>query len=657
MLTVDLTTSDYTDILTVTERLFNGVVCHVQVPDGKKYMYTSILTENYLTFKESFGYSDFDFLSHATVFLDKSTDVNDTKITDPESGEEIDRFNPGESVTILLCEGVDDGTGNLTPNFDLDKYMGGTPETECWKGDFATLQTNAKAPELDITHKVTVESVNRTTRSATFKFTPDEGIIAYTYYFVDEATWNSFEEKLGFDGIVAAFSASGTVANEASEETFTDLQLGVNYKLLVVGKLNDEGTLGTREIVDFTAKEATKPAPEIIVSAVENPDGDISPYYVWFNVKATGKDVVTAKYAANYVSDFAQVLNSGTTFFQLVDQQGTEFTAEDVAKMNSDEGLFLSFTSFEDSKTRLAVIGYNDEETSNMPVIGKPGYGWCDNKTIVEPAKPAVSTSLYEDLAGDWTVHATVYKTKYDENYNSYVALEPVTAKLTIAREMTFPATCPDTAYAVYPDNEKKYVDSLYTDFLESADKFNTKLVNQNRMVCTGMDIVEYNTTYKSPYDLFVDPVYSSYDSDELFFDFGIKFFLEMEEGGKIIIPTDMNKIVPAADFSYTAVYFTAANQTDVDASVTSFDVTLSEGKDTLTVNPVVRGGVEFYPSLMSFYYGYPMEVAKCHDMQFVKGWEGDAAATKASVSKNRKAGVVSGSDHTRNRYRRTKIR
>ena len=41
------------------------------------------------------------------------------------------------------------------------------------------------------------------------------------------------------------------------------------------------------------------------------------------------------------------------------------FTAEEIAKINSDEGLELAIASIDGETTRVAVLGYNDEYTPN----------------------------------------------------------------------------------------------------------------------------------------------------------------------------------------------------------------------------------------------------------------------------------------------------
>ena len=61
----------------------------------------------------------------------------------------------------------------------------------------------------------------------------------------------------------------------------------------------------------FTTTEKTEPAPEIVVTALED---KTTPYNVVFNVKCPSKNAVSAKYVANYVSEFEIMLKKGNSY-------------------------------------------------------------------------------------------------------------------------------------------------------------------------------------------------------------------------------------------------------------------------------------------------------------------------------------------------------
>lgn len=631
--TLNFKTLNYTETITIIERLFDGVSYHILVPEGKKVTYASMNTENYLTFKQIYGLIDYDlFLDPNTGFvdskiLDKSTTIVDNQMEDPDTGEMIRRYVPGESITIILSEVVEDAEnpGKYKPAFDLEACrQEGKPEDECWEGVHARTRTNAKAPILNEDVKVEAKQIRQTTRTVEFKITPDAEVIQYVPTFIDMATWNMFEELLGYDGMISTLSTFDAPQTGTTSLTCAPLQLGISYKLVVIGRLNNDGTENCITIVDFEAKEATKDAPVITITPIDNPSGTNSAFQVWFNIKAPNSDLISAKYAANSIPAFQQVLSGGMTYFQLVDSQGNPFTEEQVEEINSTTGYNISFGSYEDTWTRLAVVGYNDEEVSNMPNPDVKGDGWNDNKTIEEPAIPEVSSTLYDELAGDWTVEALLYEYEWLEDGTKVekLAEKPTIAKTSISRSLAeYSATCPQEVYTAYSSESKEFVDDLYAKFLESSKKYNRKVKGQNRMICQGFDVKGLNTAFKSPFDLLIDQFYSSYDTDELFFDFGPKYYLEIQENDKVILPVDASRIAPVSAHGFQEIFFTGASDKAYDMSITHFDVTVSEDKQTITINPLVKDGVTYYPSLISVSYGFGHIIAKCHSIVIKKGW------------------------------------
>ena len=68
---------------------------------------------------------------------------------------------------------------------------------------------------------------------------------------------------------------------------------------------DEEGT--TQSYIHQTFRTTPKQlaAPEVTVTAIDNPSGTEDPYEVWFNIKNTGDvEVASAMYAANYVRDW-----------------------------------------------------------------------------------------------------------------------------------------------------------------------------------------------------------------------------------------------------------------------------------------------------------------------------------------------------------------
>lgn len=650
VLSQKIKTSAYTELVTITERHFTGISFHIEVPEGKHISYAVLERENYLAFKQQFGYTDADLLNK-TQPISASATITFTEMTDEETGDTFARFRPGEALVVIVGE-MEMGPDPWNPEqqtwipcFDFEKYINngsgpgplaeGDPvtEEECWTGVHAAVYANCKAPER-VDADIKIEQVTRTTRTVEYTVTPDETVIAYCYNYVDMATWESLMEQLGEDGLICWISSNSYTTKDPARVACTDLQPGVTYKFVVIGKVNEDGTKHCVYIEEFSAGEATKPAPEIVVTGIKAPEGQTeSPYLVWFNIKALNKDVVSAKYLANDVSEWVKQLNTGTTYVAMMNQYGNPLDADAIAAMNTDAGYNLSFPSWEDSETRLVVCGYNDEEVANSP--DKDTRGWADNRTIEEPAAPAVSSSLFNELTGDWTATATLLVSTYDAETGKYIESEsptPKIAKVTISQKLEFATTCPDEVYPMYPDKDKEYVDELYNDFLTSAEKYNRKVKQQNRLICEGLDITNYYTKYMSPYALFINESYNAYDTDELFFAFGPKWYLEIGEGDQVQVPTDLNRIPPVCAWYRQTIYFSGVSSDGYDPSLKGFKVTVSEDKQTLTVEPVVVDGQTYYPSLISITNGFASAEAKCAKLVLTKGWT-DASA-RASMKK-----------------------
>lgn len=658
-------TTNYKDLLTITDHLYYGVSFHIEVPEGKRIGYSILPRENYITFKQQYNYVDATFIDTPVGMVDKSETITFTEMTDPETGESFHPFAPGEALTVIVGEMVSEisptGETIWKANFDYDKYMGYAPgpgpleesrqptEDECWLGVHDVQFTNCKAPTLNPDAHVKIEITKRTSRTVEFNLTPDEEVEAFAYNQMDAASWEFLIDELGEDGAVCWITKNSYFASEPTKLTVSPLQTGMQYKLIIVGKTNPEGTVNCIDIMDFTTAEPTKPAPEIIVTGIDAPEGEInSPYQVWFNIKSPTKDVVTAKYLANAPVEFIKLLNSGQTYTSMVDLMGNPLDQDAVTAINSDAGFNISFSSWEDSETRLVVCGYTDEEVGNSP--DKDQRAIANRRTIEEPAAPPVTSDLFEDLLGDWTLTVTKYIYTWNSEtgkYDESLSPDPVSAKVTISRELSYPTTCPEEVYAIYPDKDKEWVNNLYKDFLNSTEKYNRKCKNQNRLICEGMEIVPYYTAYKSPYDLFISPYYSAYDTDEVFFAYGPKWYLQIKEGNKVCVPTDLSRIPPVAAYSGMFTYYFSALSTESWASdLKELDVTVSDDKQTITVNPILIKEVPFYPSLITISNGQASPAVKCATFVLTKGWNPQTAQTSVQNTNSGKLPSISGQSY-----------
>lgn len=686
------TTGDYEKFATLLEQKYDGYVMHLQLPESItsndslaiRYATACLPWYNYLKMMSPIpgAVTDADMLiENGDIYTRESKDVyfdNAHRIyEDPEWGE-IELFNqivPGEPCIFHAGEYVLSesdygwGEGYYTPKFDYEGYYtalgetGQANEDDYWTGIHHNELVMSKAPQL-LDSKLNVEITELTPGSAKIAFKPESGVEQYVVMFLDEEMYELSMMLLGdraeeyMQWYTTSYFAAmmlGTMSLEGENEVdlmefFYGLTPGSKIKMLAVGIGNDEGSLQNFQTLDIEIPDYTKPAPVVNVSAIANPEGEEDPYKVWFNVKAPDADLVSAKYVANYTREFDAMFNNGYDEQTLIEERGNEFTPEEVESINSPEGLNLMFTSRADAETKFGSVGYNDEHLASAA-------SYTTNRTIAAPALDPVDSPLFTELKGDWTASATF--AQYDYNEEKWIPNEnPTTFKINIDNTLAeFPATLTDDIYGLY-DMTKEEVDAMYKELQERRDLYNTRLKEQNSLVCTGfaVDKEEGSLDYQSPYDLFISTTYSGYDIEALFYDFGPKFSMQIHSDGTVTIPVNINFLDPLANWhkSYgfkDVFYLVPTGETSfiggpVEPSEPwpNIPVSISEDKNTITIKALVaenNEGVEetYYPNVLTQMNGQfkNIDCGKIiSEITLTRGWTEPAPA--ATVKSSRKS-------------------
>ena len=405
----------------------------------------------------------------------------------------------------------------------------------------------------------------------------------------------------------------------------------------------------TQSFRKFTFETTAKvlDAPVIQVTAVEN---ETTPFKATFNIKCTTyKDnpIMEAYYAANYVRDWKLAMNGGATYYSILNGNN-QFSATELALINSEKGYTISFPSVDGETTRLAVLGYNTEYTPN-DVTSKKDILECAGPPMAEVTTPWVAKKdpvdpvHYEDLIGEWTATATL------QSGSDASKIYKHQSKITISDNLyDYPKVLADSVYTIYEKTAKKdrqEVDAMYIEFRQLAESFTiNRLMNQNRLLCLGwLDDDSYGRLdTKSPYDLFIDKVYSSVDVSSIFNDFGPKWYIEAvkDKNGNVslVAPVDANFLPPTANWSipfYMAGmesknYYTVTYAEDGNLS---FPVKYDAEKDEITIEPFVHNGVEYYPNLVGIdpNNGAILENPVVSKVVLTRNWNG-GAKTKASA-------------------------
>ena len=469
---------------------------------------------------------------------------------------------------------------------------------------------------------------------------------------------------------------------EMNLEEFYDMKQNTEYTLHITALGNETGSKQSYATHKFTLPKATKPASKVTVKAIDNPNGENVWNQAWFNIKCESGDAYKVRYIANYEREWMAVVNSYTkagyteadALEMLLGSYGASFSAEEVAAINSAEGYNIRFDSRADANTFLGVRVMNDEGTVSTAV------GQC--RTVKEPFATPVNSPLFEELKGEWTATTTIQYNHYhychtpgdtnhdcgklykgdgkytiiteDDTDNNYIvqATEQISSKVVIG-EIGYEATLPEEVYQLFFNSSnlktKEQVDAVYNQFKTTVDDFNANVRGQNRILCKGFEleydadkiscqVPEHNDKpdgklykqFASPYDLFIadEKTYSAYNYESPVFDFGPKWYLEIDANGNVTAPFNTNYFAPMSQWvpDGSVYQFVGLSQSaslpyvrDAEGNIINahFPVTISADKNTITINPLqhtysmkdengitVTKTEDFYPNIGRDYNG-----------------------------------------------------
>lgn len=437
----------------------------------------------------------------------------------------------------------------------------------------------------------------------------------------------------------------------------------MTYHVIVTG-MDSEDIFTAKQCFEhftFTLPAKSKPAPKVVVTPIE---GKTSPYEAWFNVKAPDGDLATAKYSVNYAREWTDA--GDTPIQQWVDERGYNFTSRDIMQINDKKGLDFMVTSRANETMRLAVVGYNDEQTPSEPEEG----GIADYVTAMAPAASPVSSALFTELQGEWTATATTMT--YNYSTSQWGEKAPMSAKVIITDRITCPETLTAEDYALYESAgfSRAETDALYADLKDEVAIFNQQLKDQNRLLCLGFGFEENKEEMRwgSPYDLFTAKDYSAYNNAGVLWDFGPKWFLQIGEGDSVCVPVNVYDLPPMIawyryswnmcgmtmlpdEYNRLQPYGMAApevamdeNEHGVDFSKwPRFNVVVSADKNQLDIQSMKMElesesgniiNMEYFPNAMYEYYGnlYRATTVLTTGITMTKGYEGESDVTTPTL-------------------------
>lgn len=669
-----ITTPAYSDVISLISTSVDGLKFHIEVSEDTYYRYGIALADNYYTMKEQFFMTDYTFLESGVIAKGPQTfDIKNGSVMDPNlPADEWNVYNyflPGGTYILLMgeCDAEGNLLGEINPEFggggimwsqampDFDNYVEEyTDEDFIYDGTFARMRFWTASPTIrENTTEVT--TLKKTETSLTISVVPGEGVMSYGVGILSNADYEYLLGWVGEKGIMSeVFYNYTSRETEPNEVGWTGLTVGETYKVFVISNYNEDLTEQSMYVMDVEMTESTNPDCQLVVTPVSSTD----PYSVTFNVKAPNKDCYGFRYLMNYMSEWESAYYDDETMFSMY---GVDIKDASVYNLvNSDEGYNLVFGSWENTESKILIAGYNVDEALS-------GIQESRNTSAMETGTP-LQSDLFDKISGTWTATYT---------YSKYKGGETTTASFPVVFTQNAdegPASISGIASEDYQnlldywmgrgydeETAKNRIEEYFNDYKESAGKYSEKYRNLNRIVGNGFEPLH---KFMGTWDLFCNLSYESATTDELFYDYGPKMFLQVvrnEAGEEEIGLVTYEYAIPPVSSGVTYYDYVIFGQNSEGEGIyknATFPVTLSEDGNTLTVHPVEDNTISPYPLYPSIGYymtaNYPsLTLWGVSGITFTRGGE-ELATSNMSRSFNPNAVEPIPAHRSGNRFMKT---
>ncbi len=590
-------------------------------------------------------------------------------------------------------DGTDAGSAPAVRNVGLiNDFDFSSSVDDTWTGQFQRKIFLTRQPA-KLNKKVSIKATNIRSVDATVTIRPEKGIYRYVYLILDDATYNELIDNYlsGHDeylqwAISSYFGMMNFGASAVEPDPLLDPNTAATAKLnlsnyfydvpsdtkyhVLVTAMGGEEVSAPQSFTHYTFRTPPKtkengPTIEVTVLDEDHPEGTDA-FNAAFNIRCTSvadNPVVKCYYGANYYKDWILSINGQSSSYETLGQSAT-FTESEIAQINSPAGLNIRIPSIDGEKTRLVVVGYNDENISNgldkvkkENILNHPSVADCvtpyaELKTEIQQQ----ATAYFRDkiLDGDWTMTADVINKGKRETMSTKVTFK-TEFKQGDDADSDFPTALPADVKALYQevtDWTETEIEGHFDNFVSLADIYKRKrLRGQNKILLAGwlqQDTLGY-AAYKSPWDMFISKDISTVDVESLYSEFGPKAFIEVYKdkhgADSLALTSDYYFASPAVNYSQTPFYLAAAHYieaTDTERASTEvsfyhsnyapleFPVELSEDKNTLTIKGIVyekeeSGKTEtWYPSLCgvdAMTGRYVLDKPIVSDVVLTRGW------------------------------------
>ena len=567
-----------------------------------------------------------------------------------------------------------------------------------WNGYYEKLYINTLEPET-LEGNVNITVTDKTPIDATITFTADEDVMFYSIFICTESEYQTQvlplldgnEDYLRwFVGSYFAMMSFGTQVSDSPVSTihlnhaewengwFVDTKglAGQDIRVMVAGMGDQNGMTQCFNTIKFTMPEVTLPKPEVVVTPIDTKD----PYTVAFNIKNPNwstNPVTEAYFACNYVREFDQILKE-YSYTDLLKSMGNPLHNDQNAMeaINSEAGFDFIMSSREDATTRLALLVYNWEGTGNNP--DATGSTAVAESTTVKASYPArVNSELFTTLLGEWEATAPMQKwvAPTETTEGRWESVGNYTSPVTIVSGIEYPEDLSSEVYDLYDSwgISRDKTDALFEEFKAKAKVYNNRTRGFNRLLCLGYNFADHDYNLgvvQTPYDLFISSEFSVATVDDMFYDFGPKWNLEIDEQGNVTLPINIEREFPLSAFyygiDYTFYMLAIGNSSYMGAPLydskgqmvldSRFPVEVSADGNTITIKPIIynykdasgQQAVEtYYPCVAQIQYGQatPLNPRVCGDVVLKRKAGAKTASANPAVGKAAVKSVASFGD------------
>lgn len=720
---VVVTTGDYKQMVTILNTDMFSVTFHVEVPEDTYYMLNFNNYENYYTFQQ-YGQQDVDWTQYdnngmygmpkpyfkgpQTITLERgqfqyegavNEDVVREMMGEEGVSETVWDIRPGTGYVLFISQCDENG---CSPKYTTVHDQGG--------GDWGELLTASALPNVkDYTEEpptsermdftglyaktvffseqarlgdgeVKIEIEKLTERSAILTFKPSENVIDYAIaMYADDALPLLYEQMGGEDGM-QAITFSYNEHTSGNQRVGFNLVPGATHTAFVVARYDEKGEVQTfHKLEGVKTIISDKPAVEIAARPLTadeyKAEGKDPAFNIGWNIKAPNKDCFAMKYLLNYYDEWilkinelkAQGVGEEAAIQQMISMYGQGIVDEEtLAKINSNEGFNIIFSSMDHTKSWLVLETYNEDEKTKLI--------WDDANLIATSgdiaAEEFVGGELYDALQGEWTATLTP-KTGAAQTAAVAIGVGPEVVNQLPAEDRQALVDYYMTEMDKTEAEANQLVDQYFAEYQELTTYYNEKYKKQNFLVATGFEIKNDLMKWASPLDLFTATSgYNSVSTEECFRDYGPKVFFKFyKEGDVLKVKVPISKATEEGDTYASFVDPVASWQSrQVDLfgingskrTSVEFNVKVSDDKNTLTLEPVDVDGKLNTPN-----FAYQMSPGMPYYQNIFVGAEQDAivltrnaapAAMKAvSRTSNELPAFKMSVKASDNRYRRTR--